>query len=708
MTKINLHQEHHIIERQAFGKSGLLKELSKRNLLNLDSPRNLLNLPQSRDLAAKLGVSPHQGGPLKAYSEGLAGQLQRLQGTKDYRAMLSGDKAAAQRLAGRVNGLMDTLKAGLVNGDLYTNTPKGLSDVATNAKISSFFGDLDGYTRKHAAQIGKLGKLPAPEAKWAAALKSKKALETTVDALQKAGVKLGKGPAAATLEELAGAVVVSGKQSLLSATSLTTLKNYYASLPVYVKKGVRVSGPAATALGISVSVAEAAQQAKAGDTAGAIGTLARLAGALYFGAKGMALGAAGGMAAGGPLVSVIGGVIGGVAGAVGGEMAVQAIMTGATQLIDKVADISASRPSRTFANFNLFNMIENMSNQAVFNEVRTTIKKGPHRLNALAQQVSEVGGDAKLGQSAGAAVGNLGRKGSKSLDHRSGGNSSGNKSNRSKRPAYDPCHDSFQKSRTHGKRDDRTSFLCITVSKGSGWGYPSGTGRGSSSGGGNSKGRGRSGGGRGVVSKQARDAVSRGWGGLYPVALDLDGDGVLDIRPLEPTLSGGPLFDANCDGTPDSVAWVGPSDGLLTIDLGADGEQGPDGTIDQTRELAFALWKTQDEIATESGTKSNKPVTDLEGLRWAFDTNGDNVLDPHDDRWKEFRIWQDHNQNGVSDPGELRTMEEARVAFIELLPSSKGSRLFADGSAITGTSSFGKTDGTAGLAADVVLSYRSH
>ncbi|MCV0380518.1 AHH domain-containing protein [Nitratireductor sp.] len=677
MTKTNLHQEHHIIERQAFGKSGLLKELSKRNLFNLDSPRNLLNLPQSRDLAAKLGVSPHQGGPLKAYSEGLAGQLQRLQGTKDYRAMLSGDKAAGQRLAGRVNGLMDTLKAGLVNGDLYTNTPKGLSDVATNAKISSFFGDLDGYTRKHAAQIGKLGKLPAPEAKWAAALKSKKALETTVDALQKAGVKLGKGPAAATLEELAGAVVVSGKQSLLSATSLTTLKNYYASLPVYVKKGVRVSGPAATALGISVSVAEAAQQAKAGDAAGAIGTLARLAGALYFGAKGMALGAAGGMAAGGPLVSVIGGVIGGVAGAVGGEMAVQAIMTGATQLIDKVADISASRPSRTFANFNLFNMIEIMSNQAVFNEIRTAIKNGPHRLNALAQQVSEV--NAPRGGP---------HRGSPSIGPRLGSGDD---------RWHGATYDRRGASSGRSKSKQRTGSIGISFPKSG----QSSTGRASYT-------VDHSSGGRGVVSKQARDAVSRGRGGLYPVALDLDGDGVLDIRPLEPALSGGPLFDADCDGTPDSVAWVGPSDGLLTIDLGADGEQGPDGTIDQTRELAFALWKTQDEIATESGTKSNRPVTDLEGLRWAFDTNGDNVLDPHDDRWNEFRIWQDHNQNGASDPGELRTMEEARVAFIELLPSSKGSRLFADGSAITGTSSFGKTDGTAGLAADVVLSYRSH
>nr|WP_268968665.1 AHH domain-containing protein [Nitratireductor aquimarinus] len=694
-----MHQEHHIIERQAFGKSGLLKELSKRNLLNLDSPRNLLNLPQSKELAAKLGVSPHQGGPLKAYSEGLAGQLQRLQGTKDYRAMLSGDKAAGQRLAGRVNGLMDTLKAGLVNGDLYTNTPKGLSDVATNAKISSFFGDLDGYTRKHAAQIGKLGKLPAPEAKWAAALKSKKALETTVDALQKAGVKLGKGPAAATLEELAGAVVVSGKQSLLSATSLTTLKNYYASLPVYVRNGVRVSGPAATALGISVSVAEAAQQAKAGDTAGAIGTLARLAGALYFGAKGMALGAAGGMAAGGPVVSVIGGVIGGVAGAVGGDAAVGVLMDGANNLLGAVAGHAWSKSSKLLPSIHDF---------MLFIEVGQAITGGARELNALVKEVTQVGGHTKPSRRAGATVGSLGRKRSKSLHHRSGGHSSDNQDGGSKRPVYDPCCDSFQKSRTYVERDGVTRLPCIVVRAGDEWGNSSQTGRSRSSGSGNSKGRGRSGGSRGVVSKQARDAVSRGRGGLYPVALDLDGDGVLDIRPLEPALSVGPLFDANCDGTPDSVAWVGPSDGLLTIDLGADGEQGPDGTIDQTRELAFALWKTQDEIATESGTKSDKPVTDLEGLRWAFDTNGDNVLDPHDDRWNEFRIWQDHNQNGASDPGELRTMEEARVAFIELLPSSKGSRLFADGSAITGTSSFGKTDGTAGLAADVVLSYRSH
>ncbi|MGO4449095.1 hypothetical protein AB4Y96_09220 [Phyllobacterium sp. TAF24] len=184
-----------------------------------------------------------------------------------------------------------------------------------------------------------------------------------------------------------------------------------------------------------------------------------------------------------------------------------------------------------------------------------------------------------------------------------------------------------------------------------------------------------------------------------PVLLDLDGDGLIDLRPIDltaPDQISGPHFDWNEDGKRDGTAWVGPKDGFLVIDLGGDGK------IDQARELAFALWKTDDQIAAENG----HAVTDLEGLRYAFDTNKDNVLDSNDQRWNEFRVWQDINQNGISDPGELKTMSEAGIKLINLLPSVQGATLFADGSAITGTSSYVMTDGTTRLVGDATLTYR--
>ncbi|NTA61584.1 hypothetical protein G6L32_23350 [Agrobacterium tumefaciens] len=213
-----------------------------------------------------------------------------------------------------------------------------------------------------------------------------------------------------------------------------------------------------------------------------------------------------------------------------------------------------------------------------------------------------------------------------------------------------------------------------------------------------------------------------------PVALDLNGDGVLDIHPLDDgttiaatrsdkPLDGNvqpvkapPVFDWDGDGVADQTAWVAPKDGLLVIDLAADGKAGPDGKIDQPHEIAFALWKTEDERQAELKAQgiddTGRPVTDLEGLRYAFDTNGDNVLDARDARWSEFRVWQDHNQNGVTDDGELRTLDEVGIKFINLLPSPEGARAFTDGSAITGTSTAQKVDGTSMLVGDVTLAFQ--
>ncbi|MGW9949826.1 YD repeat-containing protein [Rhizobium leguminosarum] len=178
-----------------------------------------------------------------------------------------------------------------------------------------------------------------------------------------------------------------------------------------------------------------------------------------------------------------------------------------------------------------------------------------------------------------------------------------------------------------------------------------------------------------------------------PVLLDLNGDNHIDLRPLD-SLGTSVGFDWDGDGVADETAWVGPQDGFLAIDLGANGTAGPDGKIDQARELAFSLW-------------DDESTSDLDGLRLAFDTNHDNVLDLNDDRWSEFRVWRDLNQNGVSDTGELQTMTDAGIRLVNLLPSSDGMQSFADGSIITGTSSYQTTDGSQYLVGDAVLVSRS-
>ncbi|MFF0948120.1 hypothetical protein ACFYE9_10730 [Rhizobium leguminosarum] len=82
------------------------------------------------------------------------------------------------------------------------------------------------------------------------------------------------------------------------------------------------------------------------------------------------------------------------------------------------------------------------------------------------------------------------------------------------------------------------------------------------------------------------------------------------------------------------------------------------------------------------------------------------MLDFNDERWNEFRIWRDANQNGLTDQGELLTMTDAGIKLVNLMPTRDGSQAFADGSIITGTSSYETLDGSKHLVADASLIYR--
>lgn len=180
-------QGHHVIEQAAYARSPLLRALSEQGLFDLHGPRNILNLPADQTLAARLGLSPHPGGPLNGYSDGLDLQLRRLQQTPDGQATLRGDRAAAERMALRVGELTDTLKVGLVNGDLVSNTPQGMTPEQANARIRTFFGDVDGYRQNHAGQIAELRTMQPSEARWAAITQSERNVGLALDAIQQPG-----------------------------------------------------------------------------------------------------------------------------------------------------------------------------------------------------------------------------------------------------------------------------------------------------------------------------------------------------------------------------------------------------------------------------------------------------------------------------------------------------------------------------------------
>ena len=175
-------------------------------------------------------------------------------------------------------------------------------------------------------------------------------------------------------------------------------------------------------------------------------------------------------------------------------------------------------------------------------------------------------------------------------------------------------------------------------------------------------------------------------GTAQPVILDLNGNGIEVIERTRSHVT----FDFSDDGEPEHTAWVGPGDGLLVIDLAANGSFSPDGQITQGREVAFTPWAP--------GAKS-----DLEAIRATFDTNSNQLLDKGDLHFKDFRIWRDRNSNGVSEASELFTLDQLGIGSIDL--RSGGSLVdHKDGSKRKGTSTATMKDGSTILVGDLSFS----
>ena len=124
---------------------------------------------------------------------------------------------------------------------------------------------------------------------------------------------------------------------------------------------------------------------------------------------------------------------------------------------------------------------------------------------------------------------------------------------------------------------------------------------------------------------------------LWPVVVDMDGDGDVSLVSLDQSTA---FFDVDGDNYKENVGWVAANDGLLVYDM--DG----DGLITDAKELSFKLW-------------SEDAETDFDGLRLVFDTNGNGQLDQGDENFDKFYVWQDLNQDGISDEGELTALFNA-------------------------------------------------
>ncbi|RYE72226.1 MAG: hypothetical protein EOO81_03940, partial [Oxalobacteraceae bacterium] len=188
-----LFQDHHNIEQQTLKNSELLAKLQETGRFDIHAPENRLFLPSDPQFAQALDITPHSGGPLGAYQDGVIERLDDLQATRDGRAALRGDPEALDRVAQRVEQLRDTIKVGLINGDLNTNTPVGLSPSQASAKVQNFFRDTPGYHEAHATQIDALKGFTRVDHGWGGVANSESRIVTALDQIQVSSTAIARG-----------------------------------------------------------------------------------------------------------------------------------------------------------------------------------------------------------------------------------------------------------------------------------------------------------------------------------------------------------------------------------------------------------------------------------------------------------------------------------------------------------------------------------
>lgn len=179
-------------------------------------------------------------------------------------------------------------------------------------------------------------------------------------------------------------------------------------------------------------------------------------------------------------------------------------------------------------------------------------------------------------------------------------------------------------------------------------------------------------------------AARGGFARRDPLVLDLDGDGIeaVGIDPAHPI-----LFDHDGDGVKNATGWIKADDGLVVLDRNGNG------LIDSGAEL-FG-----DSTILVNGARAGKlAVNGFEALG-DLDFNQDSVITSADAAYTQLRIWQDANQDGISQASELKTLSAAGVASINVTATQTNLSL-GNGNQQSWTGSYTRANGSTGVAGD--------
>ena len=170
-----------------------------------------------------------------------------------------------------------------------------------------------------------------------------------------------------------------------------------------------------------------------------------------------------------------------------------------------------------------------------------------------------------------------------------------------------------------------------------------------------------------------------------PLVIDLDSDGIETLALYQ-----GVKFDIDADGDKDLTGWVGSDDGLLVRDINNDGK------INDASEL-FG-----EETIKADGSKAKDGFEALSEL----DSNSDGVINSDDELFSELKVWKDSNSDGITNEGELLSLEDAGVSEISL--SSKEVDIDSNGNTIGLEGTYKDTQGQTKEVSDVWFEYNEN
>jgi hypothetical protein len=161
-----------------------------------------------------------------------------------------------------------------------------------------------------------------------------------------------------------------------------------------------------------------------------------------------------------------------------------------------------------------------------------------------------------------------------------------------------------------------------------------------------------------------------------PLSLDLNKDGLINTLPV----TRGVHFDLDNNGFAETTSWIAPTDGLLVFDKNANGK------IEGGAELFGSETKLLNGQFAQNG---------FEALA-EYDLNADGKINNVDAIFSQLRIWQDANSNGITDAGELLTLQAANIASLNARYTSSNT-IDTNNVQHRESSTYTYADGTSGL-----------